>query len=77
MDRTRFAPRSFWLLLADAAIVYGGIVLALYFRLGLDGADNELNARNGWSKIALATLICLLIFYFYDLLRFYRDEQSA
>ncbi len=70
MDGTRFAPRSFWLLLADAAIVYGGIVLALYLRLGLTGADNELNGRNGWLKITLATVICLLIFYFYDLYDF-------
>ncbi len=70
MVGTRFTSRTLWLILADAAIVYGGIVLALYLRLGIDGAANELNERNGWSKITLATLLCLLIFYFYDLYDF-------
>ena len=70
MDGNRLVPRTAWLILADTAIVYGGIVLALYFRLGLDGAEYELNERNGWWKITLATVICLLIFYFYDLYDF-------
>ena len=54
-------------MLADAAIIYGGIILGMYLRVGFSGADNELNERNGWFKVAVATLICLLIFYFYDL----------
>ena len=70
MDGTKFAPRTLWLLFADAAIIYGGIVLALYLRLGQDGVDYELNERNGWSKIILATLVCLLVLYFYDLYDF-------
>lgn len=67
MSQSNFTSRTVWLIFADAAIIYGGVVLALYLRLGLSGADNELNERNGWLKITLATLVCLLILYFYDL----------
>src|SRR4051794_15867808 len=67
MGATRFSTRTFWLILADAAIVYSAVILALYLRLGIAGSENELDAKNGWLKIALATLVCLLILYFYDL----------
>lgn len=64
---SRFSPRILWLLLADAAILYGGIILAMYLRLGFEGTENELDTRNGWVKILLASSVCLLIMYFYDL----------
>lgn len=67
MGAARFSSRLFWLLLADAAIIYCGVILALYLRLGIAGSENELNAKNGWLKIALATFVCLLLLYFYDL----------
>lgn len=67
MSAARFSPRKFWLIIADAAIIYGGVILALYIRLGIDGSLNELNVRDGWFKIALATVVCLLNLYFYDL----------
>lgn len=67
MIGTRFSPRTVWLILADVAIIYGGIVLALYLRVGLSGSDYELNERGGWLKISVATLLCLLNLYFYDL----------
>jgi sugar transferase (PEP-CTERM system associated) len=67
MSGTRFSPRTVWLILADAAIIYGGIILALYLRVGSSGSDYELNERGGWEKIAVATLLCLLNLYFYDL----------
>lgn len=67
MSASRFSPRIFWLILADAAILYVGVILAMYLRLGLDGSQNELNVKNGWLKIALASGVCLLILYFYDL----------
>ena len=70
MNGTRITPRTIWIILADAAIIYGGVVLALYLRLGSTGSDYELNERNGWLKIILATLLCLLILYFYDLYDF-------
>jgi len=67
MSAARFSPRKFWLIIADAAIIYGGVILALYLRLGIDGSVNELSERNGWMKIGLATSVCLLNLYFYDL----------
>ena len=67
MGASRFSPRIFWLILADAAILYGGVILAMYLRLGLAGSENELDAKNGWFKIALASAVCILILYFYDL----------
>ncbi len=67
MNGTRFSPRTTWLLLADSAFIFGGIVLAMYLRLGFSGTEYQLNHNNGWLKIAFATVFCLLIFYFYDL----------
>ena len=67
MSATKFSTRTIWLILADAAIIYGGIVLALYLRLGATGLFYETGERNAWYKIALATCICLLNLYFYDL----------
>lgn len=64
---SRFSPRLFWLILADAAILYVGVILAMYLRLGVNGSNYELNARNGWLKIGLAAGVCLLFLYFYDL----------
>ena len=67
MSATRFSPRIFSLLIADAVILYAGVILAMYLRLGFSGSENELNAKNGWLKIGLAAAVCLLILYFYDL----------
>ncbi len=67
MGASRFSPRIFFLILADAAILYGGVILAMHIRLGLTGTAYELSERNGWIKIALASAVCLLILYFYDL----------
>jgi sugar transferase (PEP-CTERM system associated) len=70
MNANKFSLRTIGLLIADAAIIYGGIVLALYLRLGFEGSEYQLNERNGWLKITLATFVCTLIFYFYDLYDF-------
>jgi len=67
MDGTRFSPRTIWLILADTAFIYGGIVLAMYLRLGFSGSEYQLNERDGWLKVGFATFVCLLILYFYDL----------
>lgn len=67
MNGTRFSTRIVWLIFADIAIIYGGIMLALYLRLSFTGAEFQLNENNGWYKITLATLVCLLILYLYDL----------
>jgi sugar transferase (PEP-CTERM system associated) len=63
----RFSPRIFWLILADAAILYSGVIIAMYIRLGTSGTANELALKNGWMKIGIASAVCLLILYFYDL----------
>lgn len=67
MNGSKFSLRTIGLLLADAAIIYGGIILALYIRLGVEGSRYQLSENNGWLKIALATAVCALILYFYDL----------
>lgn len=67
MSGKSFSPRILGLILADAAIIYGGIVFALYLRLGVSGSVYQLNENNGWLKVTLATAVCLLILYFYDL----------
>jgi FlaA1/EpsC-like NDP-sugar epimerase len=67
MGVSRFTPRIFWLILADCAILYGGVILAMYTRLGFDGSNNELNTRNGFFKIGFVAGIFLLALYFYDL----------
>src|SRR5688500_12388788 len=64
---SRLSPRIFWLILADAAILYGGVVIAMYLRLGPAGTNYELTYKNGWMKIGFASAVCLLILYFYDL----------
>ncbi len=70
MAVTKFSPRTIGLILADAAIIYGGIVLALFFRLTLIGAEYQLNENNGYFKVALATIVCLTTLYLYDLYDF-------
>jgi sugar transferase (PEP-CTERM system associated) len=67
MKGRKFSLRTIGILLADAAIIYGGIILALYLRLGVEGSRYQLSERNGWLKILLATSVCALILYFYDL----------
>ena len=60
MGAARLSPRKFSLILADAAIIYGGVILAMYLRLGWDGPPYELNERNGWFKISLVTVVCII-----------------
>ena len=45
-------------------------MLALYVRVGFDGATYELNERSGWVKITVATIICVAALYLYDLYSF-------
>ena len=67
MSARRFSPRTIWLILADMAIIYGGIMLAMYMRLGYTGSLFQLQSNNAWYKIAFATSICVLLLYVYDL----------
>ena len=67
MGVSRFRLRIFWLILADAAMLFAGIIVAMYLRLGMSGTAEYLDERDGWLKIALVSGVCLLILYFYDL----------
>jgi len=67
MGANQIGPRMFWLILADAAILNGGVILAMYIRLGFPGSENDLNSNLVWLKVGLASAACLLILYFYDL----------
>ena len=58
------------LLLAEAAVLFGAIMGAVYLRLGADDARNELFVKHGFLKAGLATGYCLAAFYFYDLYDF-------
>jgi sugar transferase (PEP-CTERM system associated) len=58
------------LLLAEAAVVFGAIVGAVYLRLGVEDSHNELMLRNGFLKAGLATVFCLAAFYLFDLYDF-------
>jgi len=58
------------LLLAEATVMFGAIVVAVYLRLGVQDAQDELILRYGLFKAGLATAFCLTAFYFYDLYDF-------
>ena len=70
MRASRANTRTSLLLLAEAAVVFGAIVGAVYLRLGVEDAHNELMVRQGFLKAALATLSCLAAFYLFDLYDF-------
>jgi len=58
------------LILAEAALVYGSIIAAVYLRVGSEDAPFELVIRNGYWKAAVATFFCLAGFYLFDLYDF-------
>jgi sugar transferase (PEP-CTERM system associated) len=58
------------LLLAEAMLLFGGLIVAVYVRLGSVDAEDALIARHGFYKAALATVFCLAAFYLLDLYDF-------
>lgn len=50
--------------------MFGGIVGAVYLRVGTEGSHFELVERQGFLKAALATSFCLAAFYLFDLYDF-------
>jgi sugar transferase (PEP-CTERM system associated) len=70
LRNSRANTRTSLLLLAEAAVVFGAIVGAVYLRLGNEDSHNELIMRQGFLKAALATLFCLASFYLFDLYDF-------
>lgn len=70
MRASRANVRTGLLLIAEATVVFGAIVGAVYLRLGMEDAHDELWLRQGFLKAALATLFCLAAFYLFDLYDF-------
>src|SRR2546428_1258747 len=66
------------LLLAEAMLLFGGVVIAVYVRMGAIDAEDALINRNGFYKAALATVFCLTSFYLFDLYDFFvmRDRRE-
>jgi sugar transferase (PEP-CTERM system associated) len=60
------------LLFAEATLLFGGLIVAVYLRLGSTDAEYELIEQQGFLKAALATVFCLGAFYLYDLYDFVR-----
>jgi len=67
---SRFNGRMLLLLLTEAMLLFGGLVVAVYARLGAVDAEDALIQRNGFYKAALATIFCLASFYLFDLYDF-------
>jgi len=66
----RFNARMVLLLLTEAMLLFGGLIVAVYVRLGAIDAEDALIERNGFYKAALATVFCLASFYLLDLYDF-------
>lgn len=70
MKNPRANSRTRLLLLAEAAVVFGAIIGAVYLRLGIVDSHDELILRQGFLKAGLATIFCLAAFYLFDLYDF-------
>jgi sugar transferase (PEP-CTERM system associated) len=58
------------LLLVEAMLLFGGLIIAVYVRLGAFDAEDALIQRHGFYKAGLATIFCLTSFYIFDLYDF-------
>ena len=58
------------LIIAEAVLVYGAIIGAVYLRVGVAGAQFELIEKNGYWKAGVAGFFCLAAFYLFDLYDF-------
>ena len=70
MRTSRFNGRMLLLLLTEAMLLFGGLIVAVYARLGAVDAEDALIQRNGFYKAGLATIFCLASFYLFDLYDF-------
>lgn len=68
--KSRLNARTVLLILAEAAVVFGALMGAVYLRFGSEGAPYELIDRQGFLKAGLATGFCLVAFYLFDLYDF-------
>ena len=70
MKADRVNARTVLLLLVEAMLLFGGIVIAVYVRLGAVEAEATLIERYGFYKAGMATVFCLASFYLFDLYDF-------
>src|SRR5436305_15150209 len=70
MKSSRLNARTILLLLVEAMLLFGGLIIAVYVRMGAADAEDALINRNGFYKAALATVFCLTAFYIFDLYDF-------
>jgi sugar transferase (PEP-CTERM system associated) len=70
MKASRLKARTLLLLLVEAMLLFGGLVIAVYVRMGAIEAEDALILRHGFYKAALATVFCLASFYLFDLYDF-------
>jgi sugar transferase (PEP-CTERM system associated) len=66
----RHNTRTVLLLLAEACLLFGGLVVAVYLRFNAADAEYELIERHGFYKAGLVACFCLGAFYLYDLYDF-------
>jgi sugar transferase (PEP-CTERM system associated) len=78
MRSSRLKTRTILLLFVEAMLLFGGLVTAVYVRMGAVDAEEALIQRNGFYKAALATVFCLASFYLFDLYDFFvmRDRRE-
>ena len=70
MRASRLNARTVLLILAEAAVIFGALMGAVYLRFGSEGAGYELIERHGFLKAGLASVFCLIAFYLFDLYDF-------
>src|SRR5438309_3984483 len=70
MNASRQKARTILLLLVEAMLLFGGLIVAVYVRLGAIDAEDTLIQRHGFYKAALFTIFCLASFYLFDLYDF-------
>src|SRR5712691_2896584 len=70
MKTSRLNARMVLLLLSEAMLLFGGLIVAVYVRLGAIDAEDALIQHHGFYKAALATIFCLASFYLLDLYDF-------
>src|SRR2546423_11393050 len=70
MKPSRHNTRTILLLLVEAMLLFCGLIVAVFLRLGAIDAEDALIRRHGFYKAALATIFCLTSFYLFDLYDF-------
>ena len=70
MKSSRLKSRTILLLMVEALLLFGGLIIAVYVRMGAVDAEETLLHHNGFYKAGLATVFCLAAFYLFDLYDF-------